>query len=496
MELKKISYYILLLLITISQTSCKDYLTVLPENNQCSFEYWETKEEVEAVLAVGYVNLRSSVENFLLWGEGRGNGFSFLSTSGSDLQKAAIKLRDFDILPKNQLADWSKPYSAIAMANAVIKYAPSVVDKDPSFNMNMCRSFMAEAFFQRTLAYFYIVRTFRDAPFVTEPYVDDSAPYILAKTDGVTILKSCIADLEEYQANAKEFFPEVDNDNPINTKGRATRWGIHALLADIYLWLGDYDNCIKHCESVINSGRVGLIANSFLNYYPGNSNEGIFEIQYSNPKSQTNSFQTWFKAGTEGYYKISDYMTNLFEQDENELRGLNYSYSEAGYIWKYLGVDNATARVASENDQNYIIYRLADVYLMKAEALIMQDNFEAAAEYIDKTRVRAGLEEMTVSEDRLTMLEYLLVERQKEFFGEGKNWFDILRIGLRSQQLSDTRYKSLFIEQALKAVGATSQSLGRATLSNEGSWYMPISESELQKNPLLEQSEYYESISN
>ena len=64
-------------------------------------------------------------------------------------------------------------------------------------------------------------------------------------------------------------------------------------------------------------------------------------------------------------------MTNLFEQNESESRGLNYSYNEAGYIWKYLGVDNATARVASENDQNYLIYRLADVYLMKAEALII-----------------------------------------------------------------------------------------------------------------------------
>lgn len=494
--MKKISYYILLLLTTLSQISCEDYLTVLPENNQSSFEYWETKEEVEAVLASGYINLRSSVETFLLWGEGRGNGLSFWSTSGSDLQKAAVKLRAFDILPINGLADWSKPYAAIAMANAVIKYAPDVVDKDPSFDMNMCRSFMAEAFFQRTLAYFYIVRTFKDAPFVTEPYVDDSAPYIMPKEDGVTILKSCMADLEEYLPNAKEFFPEVDNDNPINTKGRATRWGIHALLADMYLWLGDYGNSIKHCNSVINSGRVGLIGNGFLNYYPGNSNEGIFEIQYSNPKSQTNSFLTWFKAGTDGYYKVSDYMTNLFEQNENESRGLNYSYNEAGYIWKYLGVDNATARVASENDQNYLVYRLADVYLMKAEALIMQDNYEVAGELIDKTRQRAGLEKMTLSEDRLTMLEYLLVERQKEFFAEGKNWFDMLRIGLRSQQLSDVRYKNLFIEQALKAVAATSQSLGRATLSNEGSWYMPFSESELQKNPLLVQSEYYESISN
>ena len=295
--MKKIKYYIL---VTCSVSSCEDYLTVLPENNQSSFEYWETKEDVEAVLAAGYVNLRSCVETFLLWGEARGNGLDYLSTSGSDLQKAGRKLRDFDILPDNKLCDYSKPYAAIAMANAVIKYASDVVEKDPSFDRNMCRSFMAEAFFQRSLAYFYLVRTFKDTPFVVEPYVDDSAPYVMGKTDGTTILKSCISDLETYLPNAKEFFPEVDNDDPINTKGRATQWGIHALLADMYLWMGDYDNCISHCNSVISSGRVGLINNGFMNFFPGNSNEGIFEIQYSNPKSQTNSFQTWFKSSSDG----------------------------------------------------------------------------------------------------------------------------------------------------------------------------------------------------
>lgn len=92
------------------------------------------------------------------------------------------------------------------MANAVIKYASDVVEKDPSFDRNMCRSFMAEAFFQRSLAYFYLVRTFKDTPFVVEPYVDDSAPYVMGKTDGTTILKSCISDLETYLPNAKEFF--------------------------------------------------------------------------------------------------------------------------------------------------------------------------------------------------------------------------------------------------------------------------------------------------
>ena len=53
-----------------------------------------------------------------------------------------------------------------------------------------------------------MVRTFKDTPFVVEPYVDDSAPYVMGKTDGTTILKSCISDLETYLPNAKEFYPD------------------------------------------------------------------------------------------------------------------------------------------------------------------------------------------------------------------------------------------------------------------------------------------------
>ena len=61
--MKKISYYILLLLTTLSQISCEDYLTVLPENNQSSFEYWETKEEVEAVRWMDYEECRQKVHD-------------------------------------------------------------------------------------------------------------------------------------------------------------------------------------------------------------------------------------------------------------------------------------------------------------------------------------------------------------------------------------------------------------------------------------------------
>ena len=101
MKLK--SSNILLIFILFFATSCEEYLTVFPENNQSTVQFWKTKEEVEAVIGAGYVKLREAQEYLFLWGEARGNGIYF-SATGTSGQLAAQKLRQFDILATNELA--------------------------------------------------------------------------------------------------------------------------------------------------------------------------------------------------------------------------------------------------------------------------------------------------------------------------------------------------------------------------------------------------------
>lgn len=491
--MKNLKYYISVLVLLFVFSSCQDYLNVLPENEQNSSEYWNTKEEVQAVLASGYVCLRSAQENIFLWGESRGNGIMFQG-DGSSAQKAAQKVRSMDILLNNDLAKWDAIYKVINMANSVIKYAPAVVERDKSFNVNVMNSYLSEAYFLRALSYFYLVRVFQNVPYVVEPYVDDNASYVLGATSGNEILKKCVEDLNISLESAKEYFPESDASNPINTKGRATKWAIYSLLADINLWMGNYNDCIKDCDAVIDSKRVGLISGTswFTNFYPGNSNESIFEIQYSKPLAQTNSFISWFN--TNHYYVISPYELSLFDS-ENDLRGGNASFmaSDESTIWKYVGklTDGATARDGStENDQNYIIYRLADIYLMKAEANIMlgtDDGYAKGAELINAIRERAGLTDISATSNQQSMLLLLLQERQREFFAEGKCWFDLLRLGSRDNY----KYKDILIEQVLSVAGANNQAVMRSKLADTNSWYMPYHEDETAVNPLLEQNSYY-----
>ena len=490
-------FLISLLILSLSLTSCKDYLTVLPENNQSIDQYWENKEEVEAVLGAGYVKLRDSQESLFLWGESRGNGI-YIIGNGSTLEKAAQKLQNMDILPTNDLANWAPLYTVINMANSVITYGPTVVDKDNSFNVNVMNSDLSEAYFQRALAYFYLVRLWKDVPFVLNPYVNDAAPYALPKTDGDVILKSCLKDLTGALESAKEIFPESSISDPMNSKGRATKWAIYSLIADINLWLGNYDESIAACEHVINSGRIGLISGSlwFTNFFPGNSNESIFEIQYTQPLSQTNSFISWFD--TNNYYSISPYTQLLYQANELDLRGLNASYIPTGKIWKYIGIynDGQTKRNSTlQNDQNWIIYRLADIYLMEAEAHIMKgtvSDMNTGLGFINAIRTRAGIFPVAGGSDQLSMMTLLLEERQREFFAEGKNWFDLLRVGRRPI----AGFKDLFINQVLQISSASSIGMLKAKLGDQNSWYLPIDADELSANPDLVQNPYYNNLGN
>lgn len=478
--------------------SCEDWLNLYPENAQVTDQYWRTKEDVESVIASGYVKLRNSVDKLFVWGEIRGNGIEILAALKDDNIKDAVKLRALDILPSNSYAKWGEMYQVINMSNSVIKYGAEVLKKDDSFSQAQLNSFLAEAYFLRSLSYFYLVRTFRDVPFILEPYVDDQEDFEIAKTTEKVILERIVADLTNSVASAKEFFPEVDNDNPMNTKGRATKWAIYALLADIYLWQGDYDKCIEMCDLIIDSKRVGLIEKWFTNFFPGNSNESIFEIQYSYSKGQTNGFSGWFDVSPK--YGISIPMMYLFLETEllGDKRGLNASYLLSNLtIWKYAGVDyyNVTTakRASNQNDQNFIIYRLADILLMKAEALVMKNNFEEAIEIVNRVRSRAGIStELNIGSTELDMLAIVLDERAREFVAEGKRWYDLLRVAKRD----DYKYINYMIQEVITVVPLNSVSIVNSKLLDVNSHYLPIHKDEFKNNKLLEQNPYYSSLGN
>ena len=160
----------------MTATSCNDWLDLLPNNEQVTDNYWQTKEDVESVIASGYYYMRNAVPQMLLWGELRGGTLFNNSTTDE-----AGKIQDFDAVEGNSQVKYATFYQIINMANSVLMYAPTVQEKDNTYYTSVLNSHLCEAYFQRAFAYSILVKNFKEVPLILEAYVNDDAEFNLPK---------------------------------------------------------------------------------------------------------------------------------------------------------------------------------------------------------------------------------------------------------------------------------------------------------------------------
>lgn len=478
-------------------TGCNKWLDLNPENEQAIGEFWNTKEEVEAVVNGTYVQLRNCVEDMIHWGELRADVMTLGTKTDYDLYNDLVLVRELEIRPENKVAKWNRIYSVIGRCNSVIKYSPQVVDRDETFEQSVCNSYIAEVIWLRSLCYFYLVRTFKEVPLVLEPYMTDEQNFNVPKSSEEEVLGKILTDLNEYIKYIKPGY-EVEWEN----KGRATRYAYYALLADIYLWQGNYDKTLEMCRKVEESGMYSLLDNAswYELYYPGNSAESIFEMQWSQTYGQTNDLFVWFyNEANPQRYAISESAQAKFTEYTTELdvRGLKGSYLTNSKVWKYAGIlaDGTSKRGTEQRDAHWIVYRYADIVLMKAEALVMKgghNNLSEAYALVKIIRERAGYafhpDEPT---DEYSALMLVLDERLREFAFEGKRWFDLVRMAVRD----NGKYKNTLIQSLLTNVAAKDRPLWEQKLQDPYGYYLPIFLTDIENsNDVLVQNPYYEGL--
>jgi len=160
-------------------------------------------------------------------------------------------------------------------------------------------------------------------------------------------------------------------------------------------------------------------------------------------------------------------------------------------IWKYVGQapDGLSFRSGSEQYScNWIVYRYADVLLMKAEALSQQGNFAEAYSIISQIRDRAGVGAINIANTTIAYEDAILNERALELSYEGKRWFDLLRMGRRNNYAR----KSTFIEIIVSNVPSIQKRILATKLTSPLGWYLPIYEGEIERNRELKQNPYYD----
>jgi len=538
-RLKKPVFCMALAAITLS---CNGFLDVQPEDGVVRERYWKTKEEVRAAVLGCYSQMLDSkmMEEYFVWGEMRAEMAEPSSSANNDL----IALNNGEIITTNKYTNWTGFYATINQCNTVIELAPAVLDIDRSFSEKQLKEYLAEVTCIRSLMYFYLVRTFRDVPYTEEASIYDYQDYSLPKTDGKTIIDNLIASLVAVENDIPVKYDMTDaarSDSSDPNKGRFNYYGWATLLADIYLWKGDYANCIDRADRVINSGQYSLVpvrrneltvdnvntgqtdtiyeavqndvtAMFKTMYANGNSVESIFELQ--NPPLQNNPFVSMFSGEVanpieinQGNFSNEYFVASQIDRTWRDIRTEGIAY-QGRYVWKWAGLDNSALpvlwRSTSTSNSNWIFYRLADVILMKAEALTeqaMSDNnqtkLQQALELIRQIRTRGNATESTDlfykqndDLDAKTMEQFVLEERTRELTFEGKRWFDLVRMAQRDN-FSD-RTMSYLMRMVVLAAPLDKVSIIQSKWqTNSGSLYMPIAASELQRNKNLVQNDFY-----
>uniref|UniRef100_A0AAU6WKA8 RagB/SusD family nutrient uptake outer membrane protein n=1 Tax=Chryseobacterium endophyticum TaxID=1854762 RepID=A0AAU6WKA8_9FLAO len=394
----------------------------------------------------------------------------FYAGGGSSTDGAGIQgFSNFQINPNIMPASyWRDYYQGIARANVLI-------EKIPQANMNdaIKNRFTAEAKTLRALYYFDLVRMFKNIPLITKEIKASDDYYNIPQVSPIEVYAQIESDLLAAIPNLPQTVSGTE-------RGRLTQGAAKALLGKVYLFQNKKAEAAAQLADVngtpggANQYGYKLVSNFADLWVTDNkfTSESIIEVMHTNQGSSDWSF--WGQGRDEGnsicimtsprgYSKISsdapdivagwafNTVTNdlfTFMQGDPRMNAsilnlkalkqqgkADYSpaYMDSGYFLnKYMPTqdEKTTLPGASELNyrQNYILIRLADTYLMEAEAL--NGTGARAQALLDAVRTRAGLPSVTVN------LQAVKDERRRELIGEGHRFFDLVRWGEASSKLA------------------------------------------------------------
>lgn len=552
-------------------TSCVDTV-ILPDDMILDEDYWQKKSDVESVVATAYSQLRDATfqRNMIIWADFRSDELVKASnfTTRNNVTDALDEVSSMLIMPNNMFTTWYPLYSCINYCNLVLEKGEQVMSYDPDYTQGDWLVNKAQIKGLRALCYFYLVRVFRDVPVTPHAYLNSSEDLTIEQQAPATVLQMCIDDLNEAVEYAPQNDAFYDPNATIDARNQCymNRDAINALLADIYLWrasvnhdMADYQKAIEHCDKVLAAKRAShkfspldkdqTPKDYYLENYDDmyrkifvtqNSEEIIFQIHYNNNLNNSalsqyyygykdqNSGWGYLKA-TRNYSTVSGSTKGavIYKQTEDVRIWENVYEANSGIeqndIRKFVALNSINGIGKNEKrasgranfQQNWIVYRITDIMLMKAEALLqLGENDETMKQ--EAFKLIATVNDRSINSDDATkkldgkysayknnLENLLLLERARELCFEGKRWFDLMRLNYRNMTGVDYTKKltelngdfaensDVFFDIALNKYSG--QAAMKAKMPSEPYLYMPLNEDELKSNPKLIQNPVYKS---
>ncbi|MFP5042438.1 RagB/SusD family nutrient uptake outer membrane protein [Parasediminibacterium sp. JCM 36343] len=356
------------------------------------------------------------------------------------------------------LSLWQQLYSIVINANTIINKYPAVPVK--SSDSLEFRQLIGEAYAARALAYFDLTRFFAysytkmtDSTNFAVPIVLGSYPNDLSEVEypARSSTADCYAQIFRDKDSALQYLNPNGNVlikgavDPSLFRIRLNYFSVNALAARAYLYKGDYANAIQAASIVIASPRYSLLPASTLtsDFHSQGNSESIFEIANNAYNNQgSNSIAYIFNQNGYGEMLAPDTMYNIYDTVDAR-RGFitpgrrnSFGGEDSTYIInKYSNITNY--------QENIKIFRLAEMYLIRSEALALSSGVQSAIpDLITITSARKEILKADTSSKAtlVTFMPTILLENRKEFAFEGHRIFDLTRIHDQTSTRLTTTY--------------------------------------------------------
>ncbi len=398
-------------------SSCADYLDVKPLESISDTQTIYDKASSETAIRGVYAALAS--------GSYYGTTFQSIGyLSGDNIQWTGSQSQVQEFINKKVNADnstiagaWTAIYVTINRANNVLAKVPTVTD--PLLTEALKTQIIGEAYFIRALAYFDLARTWGGVPIVTKPTASPTENRGIGRSTQAETYAQVLKDLEA----AEPLLPLTTG------RYRATRKTVWALRARYHLYQKEWAKAEEYATKLLTDTNYRLLKpfNTFFANDARGTQESVFEIFYSanEPNAHRNQWQPQTNGGTR-QWAPNDAIVALL--NDPTIGGTRSTLVAKDNQNRWYG--NLYYRTPA-SDPSYII-RIAELYLIRAEARANQDKLTDALADLNAVRDRAGVAASTAASTSAVLLA-IENERRVEFALEPHRWYDIVRTGRAAQ---------------------------------------------------------------
>lgn len=436
---------------SIVATSCSGFLDRTPYTFPVEEEFWKTADQADAGVVGTYSLLRNTLGSRSRYNAiGDFAGVDWYQNPG---------MQDWTYLTKMQFEkndgtmatyrNWTQYYQVINQINrALVHLENNYKDSqfvEEGYAEDYRTQLIGELYFLRGFTYYMMYKTWGGVPVVTQVPSSYLGAAYLPRALASEVAELIYGDLQDALERLDWEYKSASDKTY-----RANKAVVYATIAHMAAWDGDYVKCVNACDSIINSGMYDLEGSESIKKYTENvSPELIFQQYYGSKDEATNPLYTgsmsssdfyhtfcctpywgnssWGSATAEPIASFNDVkIKQLFADGDDDLRWFNFFGTSPGGIvvcHKFNNFDED-----AENSlycmNNRVIFRLADIYLLRAEGHAALGNNGAAIDDLNKIRNRSGLKNYDGS---TSLFRAILDERGRELFLEGHRYYDMCR---------------------------------------------------------------------